>query len=243
MAVRKIPIMTLLVFLFSGSAQTAQAELTTSFQNMRTITSSGQAEILVQPDLFTVVAKVNTKNRDVAKAYGENDSVTKKILSLTTKHHISPENVKTDYLNVHKGGSSSLDNDKFHASRRICFQFTDAKLIGPIVEDIINAGGDEIEKINFETTELRKCADQARKLALKAAKEKAIDLAREFDLSVGKTLQIEEFQESKYPWTNYRANNRLIGEYQQGDTINGGIALGKIPVGATVIATFELVEK
>jgi len=60
------------------------------------------------------------------------------------------------------------------------------------VTPVINAGINRIEGVDFRTTQIRAHKDRARQMAIKAAQEKAIALAREIGQTIGKAYSITE---------------------------------------------------
>jgi hypothetical protein len=61
-----------------------------------------------------------------------------------------------------------------------------------VLSGALLAGANYVHGIEFRTTELRKYRDQARAMAIKAAREKADALAAELGLEVTKALSISE---------------------------------------------------
>jgi uncharacterized protein YggE len=108
--------------------------------------------------------------------------------------------------------------------------------------------------VKFRTTELRKYRDEARSLAIKAAREKAITLAAELGQSVGEPTSISEnqyncWEESWWysPWWGSQGGNQSMSQNvvqsPRGDPGSAGenVSLGEIPVKARISVTFELV--
>ena len=101
------------------------------------------------------------------------------------------------------------------------------------------------------TTELRKYRDQARALAIQAAKEKAVALAGELDQQVGAPTHIQEVHSSWYSgyssWWGSRLGNAMtqnvIQEVSGGDwTGDGSMSPGQIQITSRVSVSFELVR-
>ncbi|MCJ7507465.1 MAG: SIMPL domain-containing protein, partial [candidate division Zixibacteria bacterium] len=82
--------------------------------------------------------------------------------------------------------------------------------------------------------------DQARVLAVRAAKEKAIGLARELGQKIGKPYKIQEERVEWWSW--YGMNQNVTKPGIVGDFLGneGSIALGQINVTAKITVSFEL---
>jgi uncharacterized protein YggE len=122
-----------------------------------------------------------------------------------------------------------------------------------LVTKVLQSGVNYIHGIDFQTTEFKKYREQARELALKAAKEKADRMAAVLGQSIGAPLQINENYGGS-PWGYYYSSwsgwgyGRAQGMTQNvvqnvaggSGEISDTIALGKISIRANVAVTFEL---
>lgn len=108
------------------------------------------------------------------------------------------------------------------------------------------------------TTELRKHKDESRALAIEAAKEKAIALAKGLGQTIGKASMIQEIQEDTYsyysPWSsmgyyggnlagNVNATSNTIANAQGASTqstTSDDFSPGQIKVSARISVTFDL---
>jgi hypothetical protein len=113
------------------------------------------------------------------------------------------------------------------------------------------AGVNYIHGIDFQTTEFKKYREQARELALIAAKEKAEKMSAVLGNSIGAPIQINENYGGS-PWWYYSGwsgwGGRSHGMSQYNVQVDRGgsgeitdtIALGKLTIKANVSVTFEL---
>ncbi|UCD64677.1 MAG: SIMPL domain-containing protein, partial [Candidatus Zixiibacteriota bacterium] len=120
-----------------------------------------------------------------------------------------------------------------------------------VLTSVVAAGATHIRNIDFRTTELRKYRDQARAVAIKAAEDKARNLAAELGRQIGEPLKIQEGRSSSHFWYNswwrwYGGRNagtsQNVIQTQSASSAEPGesIALGQISVKASVSVTFEL---
>jgi uncharacterized protein YggE len=118
-----------------------------------------------------------------------------------------------------------------------------------LLADALEAGVNYVHGIQFRTTELRTHRDEARALAISAAKEKAEALAGELGQEVGDPKMIEEVQNSW--WSGYNswwganlANGMTQNVIQEMGTGilsgDGSLAPGQISITARVSVTFQL---
>lgn len=132
--------------------------------------------------------------------------------------------------------------------KSIVLTLRDASKFEDVLSSVLGAGANYVHGIQFRTSELRKHRDQARALAIKAAQEKANDLAKELGQKVGKPYKIQEEQSGWWSWYNTWWGSRWGGGMAQNVMQNvagpsgaeGSIALGQINVNAKVTVSFEL---
>ncbi|MBI4232601.1 SIMPL domain-containing protein, partial [Candidatus Peregrinibacteria bacterium] len=124
----------------------------------------------------------------------------------------------------------------------------------------VEVGANQIFNVEFKTTKLREYRDKARKMAMKAAKEKADLLAGELGQKVRKAISISEGKSgwySPYNWWGQwgrRSNSYLSQNVQQSMPQGGGgagtddsetattFSIGQISVNASVTVTFEIAD-
>jgi len=129
---------------------------------------------------------------------------------------------------------------------------TEADKLEGVVTRVLQAGVNYIHGIDFQTTEFKKYREQARELALKAAKEKAEKMAAVLGQSVGSPVQISEgyggspwsYYSSWYGWGYGRTQGMTQNVVQNAQGGSGEspetISLGKIAIRANVSVVFEL---
>ena len=115
----------------------------------------------------------------------------------------------------------------------------------------LNAGANQVVNVEFYLSNLRKYRDQARELAMKAAKEKAEDLSSAAGAEVGCIMSINEntwshyyggwYGQTRNLWTqNVVQNAAPTGSEAGALTEAGPVNLGQISVRAEVSASFSL---
>jgi len=218
----------------------------------RLITVTGDAEVRVAPDEVILTFGVETWDKNLAIAKKQNDKRVKKILELAKKYKIEPKHVQTDHISIDPSYERyyGYGNVRGYTVRKtVVFTLKDTSKFEGLLSDAIKAGANYVHGVRFRTTELRKYRDQARSLAIKAAQEKAIDLAKELGQKIGKPHTIHEEHSGWWHWYNRWWGSRWGGVMMQNVIQNvpggsseteGTIALGQINVNARVTVSFEL---
>jgi uncharacterized protein YggE len=205
----------------------------------RLITVIGDAEVRVAPDEAIVTLGVETWDKDLGVAKRQNDERVKKILALAKKYKIDPKNVQTDQIKIeprYKEGYRREDFIGFFVSKNIVFTLKDIVKFEEVLSTALQLGANYVRDVRFRTSKLNDYREQARTLALKAAKEKAKAMAKELGQKVGRPFAIveEEYDNRE----RYQNVTRAIGSAPRGGDTS--IAFGQISVTAKVKVSFEL---
>lgn len=221
--------------------------------NMRLITVQGQAEIKVVPDEIVICLGVRTLDKELNIVKTQADERIKAVLALIKEIKIDPKDVQTSYMSVHPVYADYRDESTikaYSAEKTISIILKDTSKLEELIEKSLKVGANNVYGIYFKTSELKKYREEARKQALLAAQEKATKMASALGLKIGKPYSIEEENVSSSIYYNRSGQSQYANIGIQGSSsadmgsggIDGSFALGQIPVVATVVIQFELVE-
>lgn len=214
----------------------------------RLIAVSGDADVKVVPDQVIFTLKLTTSDADLAKAKSLNNERVKGVKAVAALNKINPRDVQIDFLSIEPNYSRRT----FTVSRRLTVTLREpAKFDDVLTRMVQNNRANEVEGIDFRTSQLRKFRDQARLLAIQAAREKAVALAGALGAKVGKPVSIREGGSSDYSWyrySNYYGGARAYAQNAQisinssvaAGTPEGSYAPGQIAVNAQISVEFEL---
>ncbi len=224
----------------------------------RTISVTGSADVMVIPDEAVFSLSVETENMDITKAKAENDTIIKKIKSITNEFKIESKYVVTDYINVNPKYTYNNSGESifkgYTVQRGLVITLKELGKFDEMLTRLLDAGAHNIQRVQFKTTQLRKYKDEARTLAIKAAKEKASAMAKELGQTIGKANTIQEIQEDTYsyygPWSSYYSGanwTSALSNSVSNAPASGGqsesyedFSPGQIKVSAKVSVTFDL---
>ena len=217
----------------------------------RTITVNGQAEIRVAPNEVLLTVGVETNNMDIARARTENDEKIRAIVAAATGAGVGREHVKTEFLDIQPRYRDEYDRRTFlgyFARRSLSITLRDVERFESLLTAVLTAGANYIHGVDFRTTELRKHRDAARASAIRAAREKAADMAAALGVQVGAPVNVQEGYAGWYSpyssWWGGRGGGMALQNVVQERRASGGaddsLVPGQISVTATVTVTFEL---
>jgi uncharacterized protein len=237
-----------------GRTQAAPAAQPAAGETRR-IAVSGEAEVRVVPDEVILTLGVETWNKNMEVARNENDAIVKRLLALTGELGIAGQHVQTDYVSIEpryrNGYYEPSDFIGFFVHKSVVITLRDLDKFEDLLAGSLGAGANYVHGIEFRTTELRRHRDEARALAIEAAREKAEAMAGELGQQVGEPLLIQEEQAGWWSGYNMWWGSRWGGGMTQ-NTIQeiGGVsaltdssmAPGQIGVKARVAVTFEITD-
>jgi len=216
----------------------------------RTITSTGESVVYVVPDEAVVSFGIETFNTDLDKSKDENDMASARLIKSIKALGIEEKNIQTDTIQVelkYRDGSHPTQGiEGYYARRSYSVTLKDIKLLEKFTDTVLKNGSNQLTGFEYRTSDLRKHRDEARKMAIKACREKAEALAGELGCKVGAPRMISEaaygYYGNSYRWggNNYMFQNSAQaapGAGEGGETM----PLGQIGVHATVSVTFDLI--
>ncbi len=226
--------------------------LSTNNPPPRYITVTGDADVMVEPDEVLLSIGISTFNKDLKTAKEENEKRTKKVLQSIYKSGVEKKYIQTNHIRINPEYRSWTHSDKegFYVYENIMITLKDIKKFEEVITSVLESGADQIYGIEFRTTQLRLYKDQARELALKAAQEKATEMAAVLNQKIGDPTSINESPTYWYYWYNqwwrggfnYSMAQNVVQNISSGVGFSedDSIAPGRIRVNAKVSVTFTL---
>jgi uncharacterized protein YggE len=236
----------ILIITASASAQGAAAPPAPP----RQVSVSGESTVYVTPDEVVIGVGVETFDKSLDATKKANDERSRTLLAAIKDAGVEERHIQTDDLRVsidYNNGGAARGVEGYLAHREYRVTLKDPKKTEALVDACLKNGANLLLGIDYRTTELRKHRDDARRMAIKAAREKAALLAGELGEQVGRPRTISEGSFGYYGWYggwnrggNYMAQNsfqvRDGGAGIEGQTI----PIGQVAITAQVSVTFDL---
>lgn len=257
-------VFSLVMFPMMGKAADAVSGLTQTGIQQRTINVTGTADVMIAPDEVDITVGVETRNAEFKKAKSVNNSGIKKVIDLTKKYGIEPKYVQTDYIRtypsyVYEQYTETNKISFYNVQKRVVIKLKDISKFEALISDLMENENTLIQNVDFHSTELTKYKSEARKLAVRAAKDKAKLLTAELDSNIGRPLTISEEQIDNFtwfgswwsgPWYGYGQSNaalsNVMANYQSTQTgpasgqTGDTVSIGQIKITAKIGVVFEL---
>ena len=158
----------------------------------------GTSEVKVVPDQAVIELGVEKQSASASMAKKSADAAARSILASLHANGVDEKDIQTTFLSLQPqfDYKKGMRISYFVAEQTITVTVRDLTKLDTLLESLIKAGGNRIDSIQYETIDLRKYRDQARDLAVKAAREKAEALAKALGQEIGKAYSIEEVPET-----------------------------------------------
>jgi uncharacterized protein YggE len=205
----------------------------------------GTAEVKVVPDRAVIEIGVEKQDPNASVAKHAEDAAARRILSALRGNRIDDKDIQTTFLSLQPQSYTrkGVRISYFVAAQTMTITVRDLAKLDTLLESLIKAGGNRIDSIGYETSDLRKYRDQARDEAVKAAREKAGALAKALGQDIGKAQTIEEVPESGYQFP-LQIQNALFANVRSENVSmsleRSSIAVGQKSISALVTVSFEL---
>jgi uncharacterized protein YggE len=224
----------------------------TTCSSSRTVNVSGTAVVNVPPDRALIQLGVESNGATPSGVEAANEIAIKRVIVALESLGIASKDIVTDRYIIDPvyDGYDSLYIKGYRIDNLVAVTLRDVDVISQVIVKTLESGANQVVNVELYTSELRKYRDQAREMAMIAAREKAETLAEAAGADAGCVLNINENTWSYYNGWWSRSNRDLwtqnvvqnvtpngAGMYSNED---GPVSLGQISIRAEVGATFEL---
>jgi len=219
----------------------------------RSIHVSGAAVVYVTPDRALLQLGVQSNGVTPDAVRRANAQEIQKVIQVVGDLGVQAKDIATDYYIVYPvyDDYNSLVIKGYRIDNTVSITLRDVGLADDVIIAALKAGANEVQDVQFYSSELREYRDQARALAMKAAGEKAQAVAGAAGAQTGCILSISENSWYQYygSWRGGRetalwAQNVIqnSGPSQGGTALmdDSPITLGQIAVRAEVDAGYSL---
>ena len=228
-------------------------ELETVCDTGRAIQVSGTAVVNVTPDRVLIQLGVESNGKTPQKAESANSATINQVIRSLKTLGVDEKDIVTDWYVIRPvyDDYSSLKITGYRIDNTVAVTLRDIGKVNTVIVAALEAGANQIINVEFYLSNLRQYRDQARELAMTAAREKADDLAAAAGAEAGCVMKINENTWSYYNGGWYNHNRDLwtqntvqniapSGGESSALTEDGPVNLGQISVRAEVSASYSL---
>lgn len=207
-----------------------------------TITVNGDAEVLTAPDRFVITVGFDVQASTLARARDDSRARAAALLAVALDHGIGERDLQSEQLSLQPryegygqpGGQQIVG---YQAARGLTLTLHDIDEVEGLLYDLLAAGANRVDRVQFESSARSERRNEARVLAVRAARAKAEAMAAELGQTIGEPVRVEEQTPSGWQapvMNNVALNNDSLA--QVSETVAGG----KLRVHAGVSVVFTL---
>ncbi|UCC17796.1 MAG: SIMPL domain-containing protein [Dehalococcoidales bacterium] len=160
---------------------------------------TGQGEVSVKPDIAVINLGIEAEDKSVATARDRAAAAMNDVMDTLTSNGIAEKDIQTQYFNIQQVRTWDRETEKevvtgYRVTNTVMVTIRDIEKVGTIIDAVTDAGGDltRINGINFSIDDPDEYYEEARKEAMADAKNKAEQLAKLANVSLGEATFISE---------------------------------------------------
>ena len=157
---------------------------------------NGIGEVRVQPDQVILTMGVEVREKTLEQARKQADSKASAIIAYLKKQGISEKDIQTSYMSIYpiytSGEYGRTTPDFYTAQKTMTVLVRKLTKFDDLMSGLYGAGVNRVEGVSFQVSDMEKYRNQARKLAVNNAKQKATLLTTELGAKVGRVYVINE---------------------------------------------------
>jgi uncharacterized protein YggE len=163
------------------------------------ISVSGEGIIKVMPDRVLIHTGIENTGKDAKEVKNMNDATIDKVIKFLKNFGIQPQDYQTTQVRLFRSYDSDKKRNVFKATQTLKIVLKDVSKYDELMIGLMDQGINQIQGIEFTSSEMEKHKAEARKQAVLQAKKKAEDYVSVLGQKVGKALLIEEQSVGTYP--------------------------------------------
>ena len=212
-------------------------------------TVSADAIVRVKPDKVVLNIGIIAKGKNLLETKKTVSAAITKSIAYCKQQGIPEKNIGTNYVNIRPvyDDYRSITELYYHIDQNISIILEDISKYDNILTQLLSFGMNQVLSVDFQVTELKKYRNEARRLAIRAAKERAEFLAAEAGIKLGEIRNINDQSSSWHPYwmrgnsmANTSQNMQQSGGGESGSDDNGAFAPGMISVRADITLIYEI---
>ena len=236
----------LMIFGLTGCEQASTASGEVSNINLSNqqngIWVTGQGEVSVVPDIAVISLGIESEDDSVATARDRAAAAMNDVMDTLSSNGIADKDIQTQYFNIQQVRRWDRETEEevvtgYRVTNTVKVTVRDMDKVGTIIDAVTDAGGDltRINGINFSIDDPDEYYEEAREEAMTDAKNKAEQLAKLANVSLGAATYISE-------GTFYApvARAEMAIGYDEGASYSTSISPGELDISLTIQVAYAI---
>jgi len=209
-----------------------------STNTQKQIYVNGTGQVFLTPDVVYVYIGVRSESEDVSNALRENNIQTEAVADALKENNVDPADIQTSAFNVYPQPKYDMQGEitetTYNVENTIYVTIRDLQNLGKVLDEVIKAGANNINGVEFDVLDKSEALTEARALAIKNAKSQAQELASAADVELGDLISLSVYA-NNMPYASYEG--KAIGGAMAPEVL---IAAGQLTIQATADLIYEI---
>lgn len=156
---------------------------------VRTLSSTGNGEVYLTPDLAYIYVGVRSDADDVATALNKNNLQAQQVADAVKSFGVEAKDIQTTNFNVYPmtdyTPNGEVSRKYYVVENTVYITVRDLTKMGNLLDAVVRAGANSINSISFDVANKDEAVAQARDLAIQKAREQAEGMAKAAGVKLG----------------------------------------------------------
>ena len=166
---------------------------------MSLISVSGEGKIKITPDQVAISVSVESKGAKATEVKDENDKKIDAIVKYIKKMGVDSKDFQTQRVSLNDQYDYQKKKHNYVATQTIQILLKDISKYDILMEGLMDSGINNINGVEFKSSKFESYKSEARKLAIKDARQKADDYVSAIGQKVGRAFTINDNTQTYYP--------------------------------------------
>ncbi len=166
-------------------------------EEQNAISVTGEGKVSVEPDMAEIIIGVESRAPTAKEAASQNSEDMNEVMAVLEGMGIAEEDIQTvDYsirADIDYRGDEGPKVVGYVVDNAVRVKVRDLDLVGDLLDEVMEAGANNIYGITFTLEDPRPFQEQAREMAVADARSKAQQLAEAADVRLGALLSLSEY--------------------------------------------------
>jgi len=208
----------------------------------RTLSVNGTGRVTLTPDIAYLTIGVQTEAGDAADAVSENSAKTEAIITALEGAGVEAKDIKTTNFSIYPQQKYDTQGQPtgevtYIVNNSVFVTVRDLDAIGELLNDVVEAGANNIQGIQFDVEDKTEAYAEAQAMAVANAQAQAEDLAEAAGVVLGEVISINTYG-SAVPLTKYDGMGG--GGYAVAEVASVPISAGEMMVNVEVSMVFAI---
>lgn len=204
------------------------------------VTAYGMANVKAMPDLVRIKFRVVCLEQTPSAAFAAAGDTVRAVRQALRDHGLPDAAVdrsRLDLASAWEGYGSERRFVGYRCQASFSVRSGDLDRVQPLLVDLVAAGANEIDSVDFDVSAMPELRANARREAVKAARRKAELFAEAAEVRLGAVVHIEDVDPSQLERERYK------GHGSGGEASGEDFAPGQVVVSAAVVLGFAIARE